>query len=307
MIISVSRRTDIPALYADWFMNRIRAGFCTVPNPYRKDRASTISLMPSDVDAIIFWTRNPSPLLPYLAELNERKLDRYIFLFTLLDYPKLLEPCLPPLKNRMAAFLELSERIGPERIIWRYDPILITEATPARFHLKTFSRLAESLKGATQRCIISFMDDYPKARLRLQALSRQGLTPRIPTHPEKNEILAVMTEQAKTHGMTIQTCSQPEGVEEYGIENRPCVDPTLLNRLFNLTVPCHKDAGQRPWCRCAPSRDIGIYDTCTHGCAYCYANSDFSRSAAARRNHDPKATSLAGNTSSASLPLLNLC
>ena len=145
MIISASRRTDIPAFYAPWFMNRMRAGYCTVPNPFNRSQVSRISLRPEDVDVIVFWTRNPRPLLPALDELDDRGY-RYYFQYTLLDNPRTLDPKSPPVDAAIATFQTLAERIGPARVIWRYDPSVLSSATGADFHLERYARIAAALR-----------------------------------------------------------------------------------------------------------------------------------------------------------------
>ena len=146
MIISASRRTDIPAFYARWFMNRIREGYCTVPNPFNPNQVSRISLKPEDVDIIVFWTRYARPLMPFLNELDDRGY-RYYFLYTLMNNPRALEPKSPSHKRSLNTFQNLSNRIGMEKVIWRYDPIVFTRITDPNFHKETYQHIAEQLKG----------------------------------------------------------------------------------------------------------------------------------------------------------------
>src|SRR5512135_950390 len=130
MIISASRRTDIPAFYSRWFMNRVRAGYCTVPNPFNANQVKRISLLPEEVDVIVFWTRNPRPLFPFLKELDVRGV-RYYFQFTLLDNPRSIDPKTPPAESALQTFRALSEQVGPARVIWRYDPLVLSQITPS--------------------------------------------------------------------------------------------------------------------------------------------------------------------------------
>ena len=171
MIVSASRRTDIPAFYSEWFMKRVRAGFCTVPNPFNADQVSTVSLLPEDVDALVFWTRNPRPMLRHLNELDERGYD-YIFQMTLLDYPRWLETNTPPAETAIATFGAVSEHVGPARIIWRYDPLVFTRTIDAGYHRQKFGELADALHGHTERVVISVVDDYAKTRHRLGRAGR---------------------------------------------------------------------------------------------------------------------------------------
>ena len=140
MIISASRRTDIPAFYSEWFVNRLQEGYCLVPNPFNPRQVSRISLVPESVDAIVFWSKNPAPMLPFLPMVEDLSY-RFYFLFTVNDYPKALEPGLPPLVERISTFVELSQRIGPRCVIWRYDPIILSNRTDASYHRKTFENL----------------------------------------------------------------------------------------------------------------------------------------------------------------------
>jgi len=167
MIISASRRTDIPAFYSQWMVNRLREGYCQVPNPFNARQSARLWLAPQDVDAIVFWSRFPRPLLPFLPEI-ERMGHRFYFQYTLNNYPRLLEPHAPALSEALRAFCDLAQQIGPGRVIWRYDPILLSPLTPPEFHLENFQYLAQALYGSTRRCVISLYDPYTKIRLRMK-------------------------------------------------------------------------------------------------------------------------------------------
>jgi hypothetical protein len=291
VIISASRRTDIAAFYGSWFMNRIRAGFCTVPNPMNPRQVSRISLLPADVDAIVFWTRNPRPLFPHLAELDRRGF-RYYFQVSLLGYPRAIDPKSPGVAAAVAAIRELSCRIGAERVIWRYDPIVFSDLTPPQYHLEQFDRLANQLSGATRRCVISAVDVYRKLAGRLKTLSD---TPAAFT-PVHDRALHVLLEQlagsAESRGLEITSCAEAEDWTPWGVRPGKCIDGALLNRVFGLQLSDKKDLRQRAACGCVESRDIGMYDTCTFGCVYCYATTSFERARDRLARHDPEATSL---------------
>ena len=173
MIISASRRTDIPAFYAEWFMNRIRSGYCSVPNPFNRNQVSKVSLLPEDVEVIVFWTRNPKPLFPYFQELDQRGY-KYYFQYSILDNPRSIDPKSPPVGPAIRAFQELSRKVGAERVIWRYDPIVLTDKTGVDFHVQTYEKIAAALASFTHRSVISIMDHYSKARGRLSQLPKQG-------------------------------------------------------------------------------------------------------------------------------------
>ena len=178
MIISASRRTDIPAFSAEWMVRRLKEGYCTVANPYNRNQVTTISLKPEDVDAIVFWTRNPRPLMPYLDELDSRGY-RYYFQFTILGYTREIDAKSPAATTAVEAFRELAERVGPRRVIWRYDPIVFTGMTPPAFHQENVQRLAESLRGHTRRVVVSIVDMYRKIEKRLKKLegTTHGMLP----------------------------------------------------------------------------------------------------------------------------------
>jgi hypothetical protein len=274
VIISASRRTDLPAFHASWLMNRLRAGFCEVVNPFNPEQRSRIDLAPEAVEVIVFWTRYAAPLLGHLAELDRRGY-RYYFLYTLVDYPAILEPHAPPLEKRLESFRRLSRRLGAERVVWRYDPIVLGNLTDVRYHLERFRRLCSELSGQTRRVVVSLLDEYPKVRRRLDGLSAGGfrLLRFSEGDPRLGALMAGLAETARAKGMEIQSCAERRNLRPWGIDPGACIDPQLIRELFGISVPARKDPGQRPACRCAVSRDIGAYDTCRYGCVYCYARS----------------------------------
>ena len=290
MIISASRRTDIPAFYAEWFMNRIREGYCTVPNPFNPKQVSRISLKRGDVDVIVFWTRYARPLLPHLAELNDRGYG-YYFLYTLMNNPRALDPKSPSHNRSLNTFRELSHRMGKEKVVWRYDPIVFTHLTDSNFHKETYQRIAEELKGYTNRSVISIVDVYRKAAKRLRRLENHGT--RI-TEPPKEEFSALMqslSASADANKMEIHTCAEEPSLAQYGILPGKCIDNDLI-RNIGLEAADRKDPSQRAACGCVASRDIGMYETCLFGCVYCYATANFDRARERHQKHDPASPSL---------------
>ena len=287
MIISVSRRTDIPASYSQWFMNRIRAGYCTVPNTFNPSQISRVSLRPEDVEVIVFWTRNPRPLFPYLSELDNRGYRHY-FLFTLMANPREIDPGLPPVDASIKTFQDLSERIGPDRVIWRYDPILLTSITDFDFHQKTYRHIAGALKGYTKRSIVSVAHLYRKIQKRLRELEKRGVQ-----LLERNDLASLMgslAEIANQNGMVIQSCADELNLP--GIIPGKCVDGELISKVFGLNPELKKDSCQRNQCGCVESKDIGMYESCPCGCVYCYATTSIERAIANYRMHDPRSSSL---------------
>ncbi len=280
MIISASRRTDVPRFFTEWFMRRIKEGFFYSRNPFNPSDVRKISLLPEDVDAIVFWSKDPAPIMKHLDELDSLGY-RYYFQFTLNDYPRVFEPNVPPVKERTETFRRLADKLGPSRVIWRYDPVIVSTLTPLAYHADCLASIARDLGGFTERLVISFLDVYGKVRKRLNTsteLSRIGIED--VTHPDRRETLLDFARDiaqiAATYGMDARTCAEPVDLTEAGIRPGACVDGELISRL--LGKPVHagrrfpKDPVQRRECLCVQSRDMGAYNTCSHACVYCYAN-----------------------------------
>jgi len=296
MIISASRRTDIPAFYAEWMVNRLRAGFCLVANPFNPAQVSRVSLAVPDVDAIVFWTKNVSPFFPALNTID-RMGYRYTFLYTINDYPTELEPHVPPLEDRIETFCALSDRLGGCRVTWRYDPIILSRKMDVRFHLAAFRRIAGALQERTDRVIISFLDFYRKTERRLSRIeeSVRDSFLRDPTRaPRFGELVAGLSEIAQEHGMSVQSCAELPQVAAHGIPPGACIAGAHLRDVFGLDLAARKDPGQRDACLCTRSRDIGATDTCLHGCAYCYSTRSQAAAEARHAEHDPSAPALLG-------------
>jgi hypothetical protein len=247
--------------------------------------------LPEDVAAVVFWTRDPGPLLGHLDELDRRDLPS-IFLFTLLDYPRTLDPGTAPLERRIDRFRRLADTIGPERVIWRYDPIYLSPATDPEFHRRTFSRLAGALAGHTNRCVISFVDVYRKMEKRLAALEGQGLQPVEPGPETIAPLIRDLVAIAEKNGMELTSCAETRDLGHLGVEPGRCIDAEYLSRIFDRHLPHRKDPSQRKTCRCSVSKDIGMYDTCPAGCVYCYATGHPETARRRHREHDPESPSL---------------
>ncbi len=271
-IVSASRRTDIPAHYSQWFFNRIDAGWCLVPNPMNRSQIRRVDLTPEAVGAFVFWSKNPQPLADKLHFLDERGFD-YAFLFTLNDYPGWLEPNVPPLERRVAAFKRIAGEIGAERVIWRYDPIVFTDKTDVDYHKRAFERLIEQLSGGVRRVIISFMDPYRHVikRLNRQKPAGESIIPPEDTLDSVYNLSRFMGRLCKASGVEIQSCAEKFDLQSCGINPGSCIDGALLSRLFDKSFPISKDRSQRSKCLCSPSVDIGMYDSCPNLCSYCYA------------------------------------
>ncbi len=286
MIISASRRTDIPAFYATWFLNRVRQGYCFVPNPFNFSQIAHISLKPDDVEVIAFWTRNPLPLLPYLKELDERGF-RYYFLYTVMKNPRQLDPGSPSIDVSLESFKQLAQTIGPEKVIWRYDPIVFTSLTGLEYHKSAFQSIAGALKGLTRQVVISTVSLYRKSAKRLQDLSKQGISLVEVDRHRLGELLVFLQSVASDNNMEIFSCAQPHGWEAYGIRQGKCINDQYIEKVFGIEVTHKKDPSQRKACGCVVSKDIGMYDSCLYGCKYCYATRNFELAKENYKKHDP--------------------
>ena len=305
MIISASRRTDIPAFYAEWFMNRIREGHLFVRNPFNAHQIRRVDLSPDKVDVIVFWTRNPQPIHGYLDELDERGY-RYYFQFTLTAYPNLLEPSVPPMRELLASFKALSRKVGAEKVVWRFDPIILSDVTSEDSVIGNFERLARELGNATSRVVISFVHLYKSV---LRNLDRIGKEQGVSFYDSERSveqvqrIAATLADAARTNSIEIVSCAEKLDLSAEGVGHGKCIDDRLIERLFGISVSDRKDKNQREACGCVDSQDIGQYNTCAHDCVYCYATFNKREARENRALHYPKGPFLIGKSKSASLLL----
>lgn len=287
MIISASRRTDIPAYYGEWFLNRLREEYVFVRNPMNARQIGKISLSPDVVDGIVFWTKNPVPMLHKLPEIDKYN---YYFQFALTAYDRDVEPDIPS-KNDIIipAFQRLSRLIGRERVVWRYDPIFFNDRYTMEYHCKYFEVLAAKLGAYTEKCTVSFLDLY-----RNTAWNMQALRPRKETVEQQLELMQRFAEIAKKYGFYIDTCCEAIDLEKYGIFHACCIDRERLERIAKYRLTVGKDQNQRPQCGCISSIDIGAYNTCKNGCLYCYANNSRNTVLRNTKMHNPAAPLLFG-------------
>lgn len=289
MILSASRRTDIPAFYTPWLMNRLREGYVFVRNPMNYHQVSKVSLHPSVIDCIVFWTKNPAPLLSYLEEIGSRY--SYYFQFTLNAYDHDVEPGLPSLNKRIETFTALAEITGPKAAIWRYDPILLSDKYTVDWHKEQYGLIAEALQGSAERCVISFVDLYEKVKKNLTGINaRECLT------DEMETLGMAFSEAAKKNGFILQTCAEKVDIGKYGIVHGSCVDANLISQITGWTINAKKDPNQRTECGCMESIDIGQYNTCLHGCKYCYATFNPRNVITLSSRHDPMSPFLIGGS-----------
>ena len=265
MIISVSRRTDIPAYYSEWFMNRIKEQYVLVRNPMNPHQVSRISLSPDVVDGIVFWTKNPLPMMDKLDGLKDYP---YYFQFTLNSYGKDIEANIPPKNHVMlSAFQKLANKIGKERIVWRYDPILFNDRYTFDYHVKSFQMIASQLCGCTEQCIVSFVDRYRSTERNAKSLNLIQ-----PDAEQETELMRNFSAIAIENGLLLATCAENMDLSALNIRPAHCIDKDRLERLCGCRLNLEKDKNQRKECGCAESIDVGMYNTCGNGCLYCYAN-----------------------------------
>lgn len=288
MIISASRRTDIPAFYSDWFLQRLREGTVLVPNPRRPGHYSRVELNPSVVDCIVFWTKNPAPMVSRLDEIENMGYPFY-FQFTLTPYDRRIERGLPSKNVLLETFRELSGKLGPYRVVWRYDPVILGTGINIGYHLDQFANMAAALEGFTFRCIFSFLDLYPKVRKPLS-----GIMSKETDEADMCRIAEGFAKIANCHAMRLFTCSEPLDLSPFGVTHAACVDQHMVEEIIGCQIQAIKDTNQRPACRCIQSIDIGTYDCCPHGCIYCYAASKPDSILKNTGFHDPQAPVLIG-------------
>lgn len=287
MILSVSRRTDIPNYYSEWFYNRIKEGFVYVRNPMNPHQVSRIELSPETIDCIVFWTKNSEPMMERLQELKDYP---YYFQFTLTGYGQDIEPNVPHKKHTMIpVFQRLSEEIGREKVIWRYDPILFTKKYTMEYHLSAFEQIAIALCGYTEKCVISFVDIYVKNQKKLQRL---GLEEKSRT--QLQEFAQKISKIAVDNHIKVATCAEEIDLTECGIEHNCCIDKDRIERIIGCKIKAEKDKNQRNVCGCIESVEIGTYHTCQNGCKYCYANDSEARVIDNNKRYDVNSPLLCG-------------
>jgi len=284
MIISASYKTDIPAFYGPWFMQRLDVGFCRMVNPYG-GQVYRVDLEPRAVDGFVFWTRNLGPFLHRLEEVKQRGFP-FVVQYSITGYPRALESAVGKGSRAVQHVKMLAEQFGPRVAVWRYDPILVTSLTPVPFHLDNFQALAAAMKGSVDEVVISFAQMYKKTRRHLDgAAASSGFTWEDPEDDSKRMLVARLVRIARENRMRLTVCSQLKYVVPDAGEAR-CVDAARLSDTAGWTIRAPVK-GNRPDCRCHQSRDIGEYDTCPHGCAFCYAVGNNDMAHRRYQAHDP--------------------
>ena len=264
MIINTGMRTDIPAFYSKWLLNRIKEGFVYVRNPYYKNQVTKYSLEPSVVDCLAFCTKNPHPLIPHLEALD--KYNQFWFV-TITPYGKDIESNVPDKKQVIEDFKKLSEHVGVDSVAIRYDPIFINEKFDVEMHIKCFERLVSQLKGYTHDCTISFLDLYEKVK-------RNAPDLRPPNDDEEIEIAKAFSKIGKENDIVIHGCCEKNELKNYGIDITGCMSQEIVEKAIHHKLDIRRKQSQRAVCKCVLGNDIGAYNTCPHLCKYCYANAN---------------------------------
>ena len=284
MIIQTGLRTDIPAFYAPWFLNRLREGYVLVRSPYQPKIVTRYTLSPDVVDLIGFCTKNPAPMLPHMDVLAPY--GQYWFV-TITPYDSEIEPSVPSKETVMETFKKLSQIVGADSVAWRYDPIFLSREYPMERHLSEFVSMAENLSGYTNTCVISFIDLYQKVRRNFPQARE------VPV-PERVRIGQEFVKIGQTYGMTIKACAEGELLKPYGVDCDGCMTIAAYEKALGKKLRAPKLQRGRSSCACYLSSDIGQYDTCLHGCHYCYANQSLEQVRRNARQHDPASPLLIG-------------
>jgi len=302
MIISASYKTDIPTFYGDWFMRRLRAGFCKMVNPYNRS-VYRVDLRSSAVDGFVFWTKNLGPFLKYLPEVQDRGYP-FAVQYTINGYPRELETSVVDASQSVAHASALCEKFGPRVMVWRYDTILLTSLTDRDFHLENFGRLARALSGTADEVVVSFAQLYRKTFRNIAAAAQKnGFMWSDPPTQEKRQLISDLATIARAYGFQMSICSQRDLLVPNARDAR-CVDACRLELVGGKRIRAELK-GNRAECGCFASRDIGEYDTCPHGCVYCYAVQNRELALRRFRLHDPDSEFLFEPADASELPVAN--
>lgn len=285
MILNTGCRTDIPAYYSEWFYNRIKEGYVLTRNPYYPNQVMKYSLDSRVVDCLCFCTKNPEPMLSRMEEIKQFKQFWHV---TITPHGKEVEPYVPDKERVMEAFKRLAAIVGVNAVGWRYDPIFITDKYSLDFHVDAFRKMAENLAGYTQTCVISFIDLYAKTRRNFSGIREVPRADQITIAKEFVEI-------GRKHGITIRSCCEGAFLAEYGVDVSGCMTKQVLEKATGASLDLAKiKKPAREECNCLLGNDIGMYNTCGHGCLYCYANYDRKTVEQNMRLHNPQSPLLVG-------------
>lgn len=284
MIINTGCRTDIPAYFSEWFFNRLKDGYVYVRNPYYQNQVMKYKLTPDVVDCLAFCTKNPAPMLPRIHELDA--FGQFWFV-TITPYGKEIEPHVPPKEKVMEDFKKLSTIIGAKKIGWRYDPIFITNKYTLENHIENFEKMASELAGYTHDCVISFIDLYEKTRRNFPGIKEV-------TKEERCEIAKEFVRIGKKYDIQIKTCVEGQELSKYGVDCSGCMTKPIIERAIGNSLKVPQKKSTREGCNCLLGNDIGVYNTCDHGCVYCYANFNQKTVRDNMKRHNPNSPFLIG-------------
>lgn len=286
MILNTGGRTDTVQYYTDWLLRRFQEGYVLTRNPLFPNKINRYELTPDKVDCVVFCSKNYRPILPRLREITDR-FPTY-FHYTITAYGRNIEPGVPSIQESMDTLAELSRLVGRQRVAWRYDPVLLTEAYTVDRHLETFEQMASLLAPHIDRCIFSFVEMYKKLETNMPEL--------IPlTEEDRDNLARGMGAIAAKYGIHLQTCGTNGDYSRYGIHASGCMTLDILGSANGISFKALKHKGMRQGCHCIESRDIGAYDTCLNGCKYCYANKSPQKARENYRYHDPFSPLLLGH------------
>ena len=284
MILNTGLRTDIPGFFSEWFYNRIEDGFVYVRNPYAKNQIYSYRLDPELIDCIIFCTKNPKPMFENLEKID--KFNQYWHI-TITPYEKEIEPNVPPMNDVLESFKYLSKKLGKENVTLRYDPIFINEKYTLEKHIESFEYIINSLSGYTTEAIISFIDLYEKTKRNFPKAIEV-------TKDERLKLGKEFAQIGKKNNITIKTCVEGSELDKFGIDSSGCMTKEVIERAINKNLNIPKQKARNGECYCLLNNDIGEYNTCGHGCLYCYANSNKRLVKRNLKLHDPKSPILIG-------------
>ncbi|ACV23243.1 Domain of uncharacterised function (DUF1848) [Slackia heliotrinireducens] len=288
MILNTGARTDTVQYYSEWLLNRFAEGYVLSRNPLFPEKVTRYELTPEAIDLVMFCSKNYEPILPRLHEITDR-FNTY-FHYTITAYGRDIEPGVPSVDDSIRTLLKLERQVGRQRIVWRYDPVLLLGPYTVERHLQTFEHLCSHLAGHIDRCVFSFVGMYKKLQRNMPELKPVSAGDKLLLAEQMGLI-------AHKHGVVLQTCGQADDYTRFGIGPSACTRLDIMGPANNVEFRNLKHKGMRAGCGCFESRDIGAYNTCPNGCRYCYANYDHAQAARNYQNHNPASPLLIGNLS----------
>ncbi|MEG0365589.1 MAG: DUF1848 domain-containing protein [Coprobacillus sp.] len=285
MIVSVSSRTDIPAYFSQWFIERVKQGYVYVRNPYYPSQVTKYLLNKDVVDCFVFCTKNPKPIFQYLDQLKEYPM---YFFVTVTPYDKTIEPNVPHYLDVIKDIKYLSNKLGKQNVCLRYDPIFINDIYTIEKHIQYFDEMTSLLEGYIEDCVISFIDLYEKTKRNFPNIKEVSI-------PQQITLASAFSKIASAKNIKLKACAEQLDLSEYGISQEGCISQRVLEKTMNCELKSQKSNPLRKGCHCFVSKDIGEYNTCMHGCLYCYANEDKQKVITKFKQHDPFSPLLIGN------------